>query len=248
MGRELVAPANVGSTTLQASQQQNMLQQPKRLPQQAEDQFINQLAKKLMDGCKPEVRAKFKSEVNSWPDQKMQQILQQGVDPLFFRFRVHVDMLYRTGKVPMPKQQGANPMKGQQLPSMKDPNSRFMHTFAPYGDYTDSSFYLSDNRAIEAQDSNSSNQQLSSISPQQSGIQGTPGQLPLALSPAAANPSYVTPTMWQEVVADSFQPRVKRGLDQGSSSMIDQSMQEIPLLQDDYYGGLIPLSLNSKDW
>jgi hypothetical protein len=25
-------------------------------------------------------------------------------------------------------------------------------------------------------------------------------------------------------------------------------MQEIPLLQDDYYGGLIPLSLNSKDW
>ncbi|OSS49817.1 hypothetical protein B5807_06060 [Epicoccum nigrum] len=80
------------------------------------------------------------------------------------------------------------------------------------------------NYDMRPQDSNSPNYQLSSVSPQQSGIQGTPGQLPPASSYAAANPSYVTPTMWQEVVASSFQPGVKRGWDQGSSSMVDQSM------------------------
>ena len=105
---------NVGTPNINQGQQQNMQQQPQRLPQQAEGQFINQLAKKLMESCTPEVRAKFQSEVNAWPDQKKQQILQQGVDPLFFRFRQHAEMLYRSGKVQIPKQQGANPMEGQQ--------------------------------------------------------------------------------------------------------------------------------------
>jgi hypothetical protein len=105
---------NVGTPNINQGQQQNMQQQPQRLPQQAEGQFINQLAKRLMDSCTPEVRAKFQSEVNAWVDQKKQQILQQGVDPLFFRFRQHAEMLYRSGKVQIPKQQGPNPMEGQQ--------------------------------------------------------------------------------------------------------------------------------------
>ncbi|KAJ4404378.1 hypothetical protein N0V91_005899 [Didymella pomorum] len=80
------------------------------------------------------------------------------------------------------------------------------------------------NYDMRPQDSNSPNYQLSNVSPQQSAIQGPPSQLPPTSSYAAANPSYVTPTMWQEVVASSFQPGVKRGWDQGSSSMVDQSM------------------------
>ena len=79
------------------------------------------------------------------------------------------------------------------------------------------------NYDMRPQDPNSPNYQLPSVSPQQSGIQGTPGQLPPSSS-YAANPSYVTPTMWQEVVASSFQDGLKRRWDQGSSSMVDQSM------------------------
>lgn len=77
---------------------------------------------------------------------------------------------------------------------------------------------------MRPQDQNSPNYQLSNVSPQQSGIQGAPGHLPPSSSYAATNPSYVTPTMWQEVVASSFQQGVKRGWEQGSSSMVDQSM------------------------
>ncbi|KAJ4993670.1 hypothetical protein SVAN01_00724 [Stagonosporopsis vannaccii] len=107
---------NVGTPNLnqgQQNQQPNM-QQQQRLPQQAESQFINQLAKKLLDSCAAEVRLKFQNEVNAWPEEKKQQLLQQGIDPLFFRFRTHAELLYRNGKVSIPKQQGANQMGGQQ--------------------------------------------------------------------------------------------------------------------------------------
>ncbi|KAJ4985998.1 hypothetical protein SVAN01_08476 [Stagonosporopsis vannaccii] len=80
------------------------------------------------------------------------------------------------------------------------------------------------NYDMRPQDPNSPNYQLSNVSPQQSGIQGTPGHLPPSSSYAAANPSYVTPTMWQEVVASSFQPGAKRGWEQGGPSVVDQSM------------------------
>lgn len=167
VGRGLAAPVNVSSTTLQAPQQQNMQQQQaQRLLQQAEDpffnllseleqqehaedQFVNLLAKKLMDNCTPAHRAKFQSEVNAWPDKKKQQILQEGADPLFFHFRQHAKMLYKSGKVQSPKQQGANPMEEQQPLDMQDPIGQF-----------ESTFDLSDYRAIEAQDSNSPTYQL----------------------------------------------------------------------------------------
>lgn len=66
--------------------------------------IINQLAKKLMDNCKEEVRLKFEADVRAWPEDKKQQLLAQGVNPLFLRFRQHADMLYRRGAF---KQQGA---------------------------------------------------------------------------------------------------------------------------------------------
>jgi hypothetical protein len=46
--------------------------------------------------------------------------------------------------------------------------------------------------------------------------------------------------MWQEVVASSFQPGVKRGWDQGSSAMVDQSMSEMPLFPGEHYRSFLP--------
>ena len=224
--RESAALADVASTTLQAPQQQNMEQQPQQLPQQAEGEFINQLAKKLMDSCTPEIRAKFQSKVNAWPDQKTQQILQKGVDPLFFRFREHAEMLYKRGKVQIPKQQGVNPMEGQQSLNIQGPIGQSKDKYAPHGDFTESSFDLSDSRAIEAQYSNSPNYRLPSVSARHSEIQDISGQFLPASNYAATNPSYVTPTMWQEAVASSFQPGVERKWDQ---VMVGQSTSEIPL-------------------
>ncbi|KAI4684057.1 hypothetical protein J4E81_009220 [Alternaria sp. BMP 2799] len=68
-------------------------------PQQnRQDQvIINQFAKKLMDTAKPEVIQKFETDVGRWPDDKKQQLLDQGINPLFFRFRQHAEMLYKRG-------------------------------------------------------------------------------------------------------------------------------------------------------
>jgi hypothetical protein len=220
--RKLAAPENISSTTLQVPQQQDMQQLLPRSSVQGEGQFINQLAKKLMDTGKPEYRTKFQSEVNAWPDQMKQQLIQKGFDPLFFRFREHAEMLYRSGRVQMPKQQDANPMEGQQPLNMQDPIRQSTDTNAPYGGFTERSFDLPDYRAFE------NPFMIEYIPPsglsQQSGIRGLPGQLPPASSYADADRSYVTPTMWQEVVASSFQPGVKRG------------WSEIPFDSDEDYG------------
>lgn len=74
------------------------------------------------------------------------------------------------------------------------------------------------------QDSTQSGYQLPNASPQSTSIHGTPSQLPPSSSYASANPSYVTPTMWQEVVASSFPDGLKRRWDHGNPSMADQSM------------------------
>ncbi|KAF2994829.1 DNA-binding transcription factor [Curvularia kusanoi] len=113
MGTNIGTPnSKQGQQNQQHSMQQQ--QQQRRLPKQAEGQFINQLAQKLMEKCSQEVRNKLQNQVNAWPDQKKQQISQQGVDPLFFRFREHAEMLYRSGKVQVPKQRSIDQTEVQQ--------------------------------------------------------------------------------------------------------------------------------------
>ncbi|CAO2656691.1 Nn.00g054940.m01.CDS01 [Neocucurbitaria sp. VM-36] len=73
------------------------------------------------------------------------------------------------------------------------------------------------------QDTTQPHYQLPNASPQSSSIHGTPSQLPSSTY-SGANPSYVTPTMWQEVVASSFPDGLKRRWDHGNPSMTDQSM------------------------
>jgi hypothetical protein len=66
------------------------------------------------------------------------------------------------------------------------------------------------------------NYQLPNVSPQSSSLQSAQAQLPPSTS--YANGPYVTPTMWQDVVASSFPDSLKRRWDGGNAPMVDSSM------------------------
>ncbi|OAK93543.1 hypothetical protein IQ06DRAFT_93612 [Phaeosphaeriaceae sp. SRC1lsM3a] len=74
------------------------------------------------------------------------------------------------------------------------------------------------------QDPSQSNYNLASASPQSAVMPGAASQLPPSTGYASNNPSYVTPSMWQEVVASSFPDGLKRRWDHGGSSVPDQQM------------------------
>jgi hypothetical protein len=74
------------------------------------------------------------------------------------------------------------------------------------------------------QESPQTNYHLPTASPQSSVMQGAPSQLPPSSGYPSTNPSYVTPSMWQEVVASSFSDGLKRRWDHGNTSMQDQQM------------------------
>ncbi|KAH7123954.1 hypothetical protein B0J11DRAFT_435570 [Dendryphion nanum] len=74
------------------------------------------------------------------------------------------------------------------------------------------------------QETNQPTYQLPNASPQSGDLQGQPNQLPPSTSYATPNVPYVTPTMWQEVVASSFPDGLKRRWDPSSAGMVDQSM------------------------
>jgi hypothetical protein len=58
---------------------------------------INAFAKRLMDSAKSEIVQKFQDDVDRWPENKKQLLLNHGISPLFFRFRQHAEMLYGRG-------------------------------------------------------------------------------------------------------------------------------------------------------
>jgi hypothetical protein len=74
------------------------------------------------------------------------------------------------------------------------------------------------------QEPNQANYQMPNMSPPGTGLQSAQSQLPVSSSYTTPNASYVTPTMWQEVVASSFSDGLKRRWDHGNAAMVDQSM------------------------
>ncbi|KAL5412073.1 hypothetical protein PMIN04_010030 [Paraphaeosphaeria minitans] len=74
------------------------------------------------------------------------------------------------------------------------------------------------------QDGTPSGYQIPHVSPQASGLSSAQSQVPATTTFATPTATYVTPTMWQEVVASSFQDGLKRRWDHGQAPMIDQSM------------------------
>ena len=136
MGVNGANPTNMAQA--QNNQQPNM--QPNQNQQNRQEQLIiNQFAKKIMESCKEEIRVKFEADIRAWPEDKKQQLLAQGISPLFLRFRQHAEMLYRRGALgqPVPGQnagamQGAaqpNRMQNQQMTmNQRQPNQEFDFT------------------------------------------------------------------------------------------------------------------------
>jgi hypothetical protein len=67
-----------------------------------EDVIVSQLAQRLMDSSKEEVRDKFTRDVQSWSAEKIEDLNRRGIDPLFARFREHALMLCRRGALTTP--------------------------------------------------------------------------------------------------------------------------------------------------
>ncbi|PVI03710.1 hypothetical protein DM02DRAFT_520178 [Periconia macrospinosa] len=72
------------------------------------------------------------------------------------------------------------------------------------------------------QESGQPNFQIPNVSPHSNGIQDTQ-QLPTTSGYAVPNPAYVSPAMWQEVVANSYSNGAKRRWDSGHNAMVDHS-------------------------
>ena len=68
-------------------------------PTPQEGQFINRLARKLMDNCPPDAKARFQGDINTWCEERKQQLISQGIDPLFYHFGQHAEFHYRSGKL-----------------------------------------------------------------------------------------------------------------------------------------------------
>ncbi|KAF1975677.1 hypothetical protein BU23DRAFT_66258 [Bimuria novae-zelandiae CBS 107.79] len=74
------------------------------------------------------------------------------------------------------------------------------------------------------QDAAQTNYQMPNVSPQANDLSAASSQIPATTTFAPPAATYVTPTMWQEVVASSFQDGLKRRWDHGQAPMIDQSI------------------------
>ncbi|KAF3000946.1 hypothetical protein E8E13_008975 [Curvularia kusanoi] len=102
---------NVDATNLDQGpqKQRSKMKLRQQYSQRQTDRYIDELAVTLMDNCTDEVRASFQREVDAWPEQKKQQIVQQRSRPLFLRFQQHAEMLLRNGKAQIPPELALNP-------------------------------------------------------------------------------------------------------------------------------------------
>jgi hypothetical protein len=92
-------PAKVRRTTVGGAKINEVEPQQLNIQQSQlqDDVIINRFAKRLIDSCNGEVREKFQRDVADFSEDMKRQLLDQGVDPLFFRFRQHAVILYKRG-------------------------------------------------------------------------------------------------------------------------------------------------------
>lgn len=97
--------------------------QPGQQPQQ-NNALINRLAQRLMETAQDNVRQQFQQEVNSWPEEKRQQLIQRGINPIFLRFRAQAENLLKNNKIPQNQLQALQGLtQGNQLGgAMQQPN------------------------------------------------------------------------------------------------------------------------------
>ncbi|KAK7183250.1 hypothetical protein DPSP01_011806 [Paraphaeosphaeria sporulosa] len=89
---------NMGNPTQAPNNPQQNMQQGQQAPQQ-QNIIIGRLTQRLMDQARPEIREQFQNEVNNWPADKKQQLLNRGINPLLFRFRQQAENMLKNGKI-----------------------------------------------------------------------------------------------------------------------------------------------------
>jgi hypothetical protein len=133
MGMNGANPAtmNQGQNTPQPNMQPDENQR-----KQQEAMIINQFARKLMEQTNAEIHNKFKADIQSWPEEKKQQLRNSNVDPLFLRFRQHAEMLYRRGALnPKGPNQKPGAMQGAGQPNLMQGQQMNMNQRQPNQDY-----------------------------------------------------------------------------------------------------------------
>ncbi|KAF2450060.1 hypothetical protein P171DRAFT_351593 [Karstenula rhodostoma CBS 690.94] len=89
---------NMGNPPQASNNPQQGLQQGQQTPQQ-QNIIIGRLTQRLMDQARPEIREQFQNEVNNWPADKKQQLMNRGINPLLFRFRQQAENMLKNGKI-----------------------------------------------------------------------------------------------------------------------------------------------------
>lgn len=125
---------NVGNPPQGPNNPQPNMQQGQQNAQQ-HNVIISRLTQRLMDQARPEIRQQFQNEVNNWPEDKKQQLLSRGINPLLFRFRQQAENMLKSGKISrevlaslqnpnQPNQMGAGMQQGQMSNQQLNANQR----------------------------------------------------------------------------------------------------------------------------
>ncbi|KAF1934715.1 hypothetical protein EJ02DRAFT_429088 [Clathrospora elynae] len=141
-----------------------------------------------MDNCKEEILVKFEADVQSWPEERKQHLISQGISPIFLRFRQHAEMMYQRGALG-PNQPGLNQNAGA-MPQPGQPNrmqnqQMNMNQHQPNQDFD---FNEITNRQMEAMRSQDQGTTVVPASNNANGAQmvGFPGQTPQQNQPQNA--------------------------------------------------------------
>lgn len=101
-------------------------------PQQ-QNLILSRLTQRLMEQARPEIRNQFQNEVNNWPEDRKQQLMGRGINPLAFRFRQQAESMLKTGKISpqvlaslqaQPNQMAAGMQPGQMPNQQMNANQR----------------------------------------------------------------------------------------------------------------------------
>jgi hypothetical protein len=84
-----------------------------------------------MESCKDEVRQKFTRDVEAWPGDKKEQLISQGISPLFVRFRQHAEILERKGTLIDIQRNEKQQEKGQERQQQQWNNTTLMQSADP---------------------------------------------------------------------------------------------------------------------
>jgi hypothetical protein len=173
--------SSMGMNAMHLQQGQNGQQQPQQQQPQIDNALIMRLTQKLMQDAGNEVKQKFQQDVASWSAERRQQLMNQNIDPLMFRFRQHAEMMLRSGRTNVAQLQGtqAGGQMGGQMQQPGQPNQMQNQQMNQRQSNQEFDFNAIANQQIEALRVQDQGQQVVPASNNVNGTQmGFPGQPP----------------------------------------------------------------------